>query len=98
MWSGYRKLGSGLVGCFVGGWAEVAEAGMPASGVVPPFDVLEDCLVRHGFHGPRLPVEQFGLDRGEERLRHRVVRALSFAPNRQPYPRLAGQAGVLAGG
>jgi hypothetical protein len=62
MWSGYRTAGSGIGGRFVGGWAEVAEAGMPSAGVVPAFDVFEDCLVRQGLRGPRLPVEQFGLD------------------------------------
>jgi hypothetical protein len=44
----------------VPGWlrrrAEIAQAGVPAAGVVPTLDVLEDCLVRLGFGGPRLSV------------------------------------------
>jgi hypothetical protein len=72
MWSGYRTAGSGIGGRFVGGWAEVAEAGVPTAGVVPAFHIFEDCLVCQGFRRPGLPVEQFGLDGGEERLGDRV--------------------------
>jgi hypothetical protein len=44
VWSGYLSEGV-FGGCFVGAGAEVAEAGMPASSVVPAFDIFEDRFV-----------------------------------------------------
>src|SRR3954451_15405188 len=98
MWSGYRKPWSRHVRGFVGCRAEVAQAGMPPAGVVPALDVLEDCLVRLGFGGPRLPAEHLGLDRGEERFGYRVVPALPLAADRQADADLVGRPRVLAGG
>src|SRR3954470_10901878 len=98
LWSGYPGRGPGIGGCLVGGGAEVAEAGMPAAGVVPPFDVGEDRLVGPCFGGPGLSVEQFGFDGGEERLGHRVVPALACAADRKPHPGLGGGARELSRG
>ena len=57
-WSGYLcEVVLILVGdCLVGGWAEVAEGGVEAAGVVPA-DVVEDGPAGGGPGGPGLPVE-----------------------------------------
>src|SRR3954447_22464921 len=95
MWcsSGY-VAGCGLV---VGG-AEVAEAGVPAAGVVPALDVFEYGLPGGGVRRPRLAVQQLGLDRGEEGFGDRVVPTLPAPAHRQADPVLGGEAGVLGAG
>src|SRR3954452_3934615 len=53
------------MGLVVGG-AEVAERGVPAAGVVEALEVGEDGVGQLLSGGPCVPVEQFGLQGGEE--------------------------------
>src|SRR5215472_6738678 len=70
-WSGYIP-GLGLFLEFSG--AAVSE-GTVQSGVVVPADVVDDRLACRGAGGPRLRVDQFAFQRGEERLGEGVVPA-----------------------
>jgi hypothetical protein len=63
MWSGHRKHSSGFVGCFVGGWTEVAEAGMPV--------LVENSVTGSGldFH----PAGRYSLSSPPRHCRRRIV-------------------------
>jgi hypothetical protein len=82
----------------VGVRAEVVQCGVPAAGVVPALDPVEDRLVGGRPGGPGTSVEQLGLDGREERLGDGVVPALTAPADREPDAVLVGQAPVLGAG
>ena len=60
--------------------AQVAQGGVPASGVVPALDELEDGHACLGLGVERLPLDQLALQGGEEALGHGVVVAIPGRP------------------
>src|SRR5258708_34110278 len=80
------------------GRAAESETAVPASQVVPAFDVVEDRAVRGGTGWPALGVDQFSFDCREERLGQRVIPALAGASDRQRHAETLGEAGELVGG
>ena len=61
---------------FVLGRAEVAQRGVQPLAVVEHLDEVEHRAAHLGSAGPRLPVDQLGLEGGEEALRDGVIPAL----------------------
>src|SRR5258708_21712685 len=66
---------------------------MPAMGIVPAFDELEDCHAGLDLGFEAAAVEQFAFERGEETLAHRVIEAIADRAHRGPH---AGLAAALA--
>src|SRR5712692_11577131 len=63
------------------GGREVGESGVPAMGVVEPFDVLEDRCPRLGVGPKDGSIQQFALQGGEERLGDGIVKAIPARPH-----------------
>src|SRR4051812_28070954 len=93
-WSGY--LADDLfVSGFEGRRAQLPEAGVPSTGVVPAFDVVENGSPERNMCRPGLVLGEFVLDRGEERFADRVVPALPAPAHGQTHVEGSGGQGEL---
>src|SRR3954468_12094878 len=78
-----------MPGGLVVGGAEVAQCGVPAAGVVEALEVAEDGVGQLLAGGPGMPVEQLGLQGGEEALGQAIVQAVADAAHRAEQAGLA---------
>src|SRR5262249_27245968 len=74
---------------FESGRRDIADRGMPPSGVVPAFDEIEDRGAGGGRIRPRSAREELALERGEEAFTERVVIAVADGSHRGADARLA---------
>ena len=68
----------------------LAEGGVPTAGIVPGFDEVENSHPGLGLIFESFPLDEFGLERGEEALAHGVVIGITDRSHR------GSDAGLLA--
>jgi len=85
----FRTLHSRRSGALEVVGAQVAQGGVPTSGVVPALDELEDGHACLGLGLERLPFDQLALQGGEEAIGHGVVVAIPGRPGGGQHSHLA---------